>query len=174
MKASRMIHVVVILICCGSVSVEGGQSQVSSPQATVRRADSRIRFIIEDAVTVIEVTSSFGIDKATVTRQEKQWPAAIVVRLHLRGLESFKASRNEVAVEWSVSSTAENANRVTLWQDGRELAIQRGSPYYTAARVVGEGNIPLKHGYFEIPLPAKLLEDNPQQITLQWIDFYRN
>ncbi len=33
--------------------------------------------------------------------------------------------------------------------------------------------IPLKGGYFEVPLPPKLLEGNPETITLRWVDFYR-
>jgi hypothetical protein len=48
-------------------------------------------------------------------------------------------------------------------------------PYHTEVRIVGgNGKIPLKGGYFEVPLPAKLFERNPKEITLRWIDFYRN
>ena len=36
-----------------------------------------------------------------------------------------------------------------------------------------ELNKGLKNGYFEVPLPAKLFEGNPDQVTLRWIDFYR-
>ena len=56
----------------------------------------------------------------------------------------------------------------------RRLA-ERPSPYYTEVRMVGgNGRIPLKDGHFEVPLPAKLFEGNPPEITLRWIDFYRN
>ena len=34
--------------------------------------------------------------------------------------------------------------------------------------------IPLKDGYFEMPLPTAFFEGNPKAITLSWIDFYRN
>ena len=160
-----------VLLCGGATGAEGNELQAASLQATVERADSRVQFMVEGAATIIDVSSNFGIGRATIKRQAKKWPAQILVRLHLRGLESFKASCNEVAVEWSVSSNAEKANRVALWQGSREMEIQHGSPYFTAARVVGD---PLQRGHFEIPLPAKLLEGNPQQISLQWIDFYRN
>ena len=33
--------------------------------------------------------------------------------------------------------------------------------------------IPLKGGYFELPLPRALFEGNPKSITVSWIDYYR-
>ena len=55
------------------------------------------------------------------------------------------------------------------------MALDDKSPYRTTVRIVGSnGKIPLKDGYFEVPLPAKLFERNPEEITLRWIDFYRN
>jgi len=34
--------------------------------------------------------------------------------------------------------------------------------------------IPLKGGFFEMPLPKAFFEGNPKAITVNWIDFYRN
>lgn len=143
--------------------------------ATVGRTNSRVRFIVEDGKTIFDVASEFGIDKATIKRLTDDWPMTILVRLHLRGLESFKVGNEELAVEWSVSSTGENAKRVSLLEGQDERALDDESPYHTDVRIVGgSGKIPLKDGYFEVPLPAKLVEGNPQEITLRWIDFYRN
>lgn len=33
--------------------------------------------------------------------------------------------------------------------------------------------VPLKHGYFEVPLPKELFATNPESIMLNWVDFYR-
>ena len=107
-------------------------------------------------------------------RESENWPKSILVRLHLSGLESFKAGNRDVAVEWSVSSTGKNAKRVSLRKGRDELALDEKSPYHTTVRIVGgNGKIPLKEGHFEVPLPAKLFERNPEEITLRWIDFYR-
>jgi hypothetical protein len=74
-----------------------------------------------------------------------------------------------------VSSTGKNAKRVSLRKGRDEVALDDKSPYHTTVRIVGgNGKIPLKGGYFEVPLPAKLFEGNPEEITLRWIDFYRN
>ena len=152
----------------------GGSSQ-SRLTATVGRTDTRVRFLSEPQNDDRRHRSGFGIDTATIKRGSNNWPESIVVRLHLKGLESFKAMAGETAVEWSVSSTGSHAKRVSLRKGGDESALDETSPYYSEIRIAGgNGKIPLQDGYFEVPLPAKLLEGNPEEITLRWIDFYRN
>jgi hypothetical protein len=103
------------------------------------------------------------------------WPERILVRLHLGGLESFEARSGDVAVEWSASSTGDRSSRVSLRDGGQETALGEANPYYTHLRIVGgNGEIPLEDGYFEVPLPAKLFEGNPREITLRWTDFFRS
>lgn len=154
----------------------GGQGALpkSGFQATVGRADTRIRFLTEGDTTVFDIESQVGIDKATIKRETSEWPKAILVRLQLAGLESFRAGTKEASVEWSVSSTGENEIRSSLVSGKRETAITKDSPYFAEVRITGsEKKIPLKSGYFEIPLPAKLFEGNPAELTLAWVDFYR-
>jgi hypothetical protein len=130
---------------------------------------------MEGDKTIIDITSEFGIDNATIRRKSDEWPKSILVRLHLSGLESFKAGSGNVAVEWSVASTGDHAARSSLVSGLRVARITKDSPYFAEVRIVGgNGKIPLKDGYFEVPLPAKLFEGNPEEITLRWIDFYRN
>jgi hypothetical protein len=143
--------------------------------AKVGRKNSRVRFVTEDDKTIIDITSEFGIDKATISRKSDEWPKSILVRLHLSGLESFRAGDEKFAVEWSVSSTGQNAKRVSLRKGRDEVALDDKSPYFTEVRIVADKKkIPLKGGYFEVPLPVKLFDGNPDEITLRWIDFYRN
>ena len=52
-------------------------------------------------------------------------------------------------------------------------------PYWIDVRILGgDGSpakaIPLKDGYFELPLPMAFFKANPNSITVNWIDFYRN
>jgi len=134
-------------------------------EAKVGRDDSRISFTKEDDKTIIDIASEFGIEKVTIRQNSEQWPKAILVRLHLSGLESFKAGNKEIAVEWSVSSTGKNSSRVSLRQGKEDFALGEESPYRTKVRIVGgNGKIPLKQGYFEVPLPPKLFEGNPEEI----------
>jgi hypothetical protein len=90
-------------------------------------------------------------------------------------LESFKASNQKITLEWSVSSTGDHASRVSLRQGKKETVLNKQSPYHSEVRLVGgNGKIPLQGGYFEVRLPAQLFEGNPEEISLSWIDFYRN
>jgi hypothetical protein len=143
--------------------------------ATVGRSETSIRFLREGDISVFDITSKAGIDKATIKRDTDEWPKTILVRLHLGGLESFKAGGKGVSIEWSVSSTGEHEARSSLVSGKRVAEIKKESPFYGELRIVAkEKKIPLKDGYFEVTLPAKLFEGNPATIRLEWFDFYRN
>lgn len=166
-----------------------GQSQQPGANAALKiesigRQDSRVQILRDDKRTIVDVRSPFGIDKAVIHRAGENWPQPLIVRLHLRGLESFKIDNGTLAVGWSVSSTGEPKTRVTLWQGREEKSLAIDSPFFTPVRIIrGEGKlpdkaddapaIPLRDGYFEVTLPARLLADNPAQLALHWIDFYR-
>lgn len=152
-----------------------GEMVESGLLVRVGRADDRVRVVPTGETTVLDVTSGFGIGSATITRNGPTWPKSVLVRLHLSGLESFRAASEGIAVEWSVSG-ADDPSRVSLRKGSEETPLAEGSPYFTTARIVGgNGRIPLEDGgCFEVLLPSKLFEANPVEITLHWIDFYRN
>ncbi|QEG42123.1 WD domain, G-beta repeat [Roseimaritima ulvae] len=144
-------------------------------RAEVRRRDSAVEFLKENDTTVIDIVSEFGIAGASIQRTSPQWPKSMLVRLHLRGLEQFRVDSGAIAVDWSVSSGGERNQSVSLRSGPTETILDANSPYHTVVRIVGgKGTIPLHDGYFEVPLPAKLFETNPDQIQLKWVDFYRN
>ena len=102
---------------------------------------------------------------------------ALVLRLHLKGLSSFRASNGKATVDAAVSS---QDVKVRLWKDGKEDSpLDAKSPFWMEIRMVGgDGKpakvVPLKDGYFEMELPTAFFEGNPKAITVNWIDFYRN
>ena len=97
------------------------------------------------------------------------------MRLHLTGLESFKALNGKVTLHLSVSSTGANETRVRMSaHDREETTVTRTSPFWTDVNIVGgDRKIPLKDGHFEFDLPATLFENDPNTLTLSWVDFYR-
>ena len=156
---------------------EAGAGGKENPglRATGGRPDSRIRISGTAVRKVVTITSNTGIGSATLTRASEPWPETMLVRLHLRGLESFRVSANELVVEWAVSSTRKKECTVSLRKDGIETALGKDSPFFAEVRVAGGGGkIPLEEGHFEIALPEKLFEANPDHITMKWIDFYRD
>jgi hypothetical protein len=145
---------------------------------TTKRKDDCVEVKAEKDRTVFAVKSPFGISQAVIERQEDTWPKAVVLRLHLKGLSSFRASNGKVRVDAAVS-IEEGKQKVRVWKDGQEDApLDEQSPLWGDIRIVGgDGKpareLPLKGGYFEVALPRAFFEGNPKSITLKWIDFYR-
>jgi hypothetical protein len=149
---------------------KGARTEAPPLDASVRREDSTIRFSTEGDRTVITIESAFGIDTAIIKRQSDHWPAEMIVRARLKGLESFKLGCNESAVQWSASREESAPTRVSHWRGREEVPIGNKHPLFTEAHyVAGDA----ESGYFEIPLPASFFANNPSEVTLAWIDFYR-
>ena len=148
-------------------------------KVTTKRADDRVDVKAEKGKTTFSVYSPFGISHAAIERVEEKWPDAVVLRLYLKGLESFRASNGKVTLDAAVSSNNDK-QRVRLWKDGDEKSLlDSKSPFWMEIRMVGSDgkpakSIPLEDGYFEMQVPKAFFEGNPKSITLNWIDFYRN
>lgn len=146
---------------------------------TTKRADDRVDVKTEKGKATFSVHSPFGISHAVIERKGGTWPDAVVLQLHLKGLENFKVTDGKVKLEGS-ASVQNGKPQVRLWKDGKDDApLDTKSPYWMEVRILGgDGKqateIPLKDGCFEMPLPKALLEGNPKTITVNWIDFYRN
>ena len=144
---------------------------------TTKRDNDRVEVKTEKKQTVFIVKSPFGISNAAIERTGEKWPDSVILRLHLKGLENFKAMNDKLKLEASVSS---QDGKVRLWKDGKEDSpLDAKSPYWMSIRMVGNDGkpakaIPLKDGYFEMAMPKSFFEGNPKEITLSWIDFYRN
>ncbi len=143
---------------------------------TTKRDNDRVVVEAEKDKVVFSIYSPFGISKVVIGRADEKWPEAVVLRLHLTGLEKFIISNEKVKLEASVSS---HDGRVRLWKDGKEDSLlDAKSLFWMEIRMIGADGkpaktIPSKNGYFEMPLPKVLFEDNPKSISVHWIDFYR-
>jgi len=100
-----------------------------------------------------------------------------VLRLHLQGLEHFRLAQGDVKIEGAVSS---QDGSVRLWLAGREdQPLQENDPLWIKVRrldATGQPTtaLPSGDGSFELAVPRALLQDNPPNVTLGWIDFYRS
>jgi hypothetical protein len=146
---------------------------------TTKRKDDTLEVQATKEQALFIIKSPFGISQAVIEREGDKWPDAVALRLHLKGLESFRASNGKVTLDVALS-IQEGKATVRLWKDGKEDApLDEKSPFWTDIRIVsGDGKpakeLPLKDGYFEVVLPGAFFEGNPKAITLNWIDFYRN
>ena len=173
-----MPHVLISGLLVLTIAVTTAVADDMPPfKITTKRDTDKVEVRAEKGKTVFIVKSPFGISNAVIERSGEKWQDAVVLRLHLKGLESFEASNGKIALNAAVSS--QNGN-VRLWKDEKEDSpLDAKSPLWMEIRMVGgDGKpaktIPLKDGYFEMALPKAFFEGNPKSITLNWIDFYRN
>ena len=177
MSKSLIIAFLVIAVAnvCGVVTADN-----ESPpfKITTKRDNDKVEVKVEKDKSVFSVHSLSGISQAVIERVNEKWPDLIVLRLHLKGLESFRVSNGKVTVDASVSSH-DDRERFRLWRDGKEDSpLDTKSPYWMEIRMIGDDGkpaktIPLKNAHFQIQLPKAFFEDNPKSITINWIDFYR-
>lgn len=151
-----------------AASTRGGSVQCE-------RAGSGVRCLI---------TSQRGIGHATLKRQGKAWPAPLVLRLQLRGLESLTLTAGQRRLEISLTSSAPHRLLVHHAQrnpngDGEQpRPLAADSPRWpkvlvldAAGRDVGL-RLPPDGGCIEVTIPPKLLHDTGS-LDIAWIDFYR-
>ena len=179
MKMSLPLTVLLAVSVTALAGDGDAKDQPAKFKITTRRKDDSVEVRAEKDRAVFSVKSPFGIGQAVIERQEDTWPKAVVLRLHLKGLSSFRASNGKVRVDAAVSID-EGKAKARLWKDGKEDApLDEKSPLWMDVRIVGgDGKpareLPLKGGYFEVALPRALFEGDPKSVTLTWIDFYRN
>jgi len=154
------------------------KNQANQFKITARRMDDDIQVHADKHKTVFSVRGPLGISKADIERLGNKWPDTVVLRLHLKGLESFRVSNGQVTLDATVS-TDEGKPMVCLWKGGNENSLlDEKSPFWMDVRILaGDGKlaraIPVKDGYFEITLPRAFFDNNPKVVTVRWIDFYR-
>jgi hypothetical protein len=182
MNTSPFPLAVVLLILSGIAVADDGDEPSDQPanfKIATKRADDTVDVRADKDRTVFVVKSPFGISQAVIERQDEDWPKAVVLRLHLKGLEHFRASNGKVTLD-AAASIQEGKAKLRLWKDGKEDApLDERSPFWVDVRILdGNGKpaqeLPLKDGYFEMDLPKAFFEGRPRSITLNWIDFYRN
>ena len=109
-------------------------------------------------------------------------PDAVILRLHLRGLENLRIDNGQIEIIASILSHSGNRilQRIRNVSDGTGKAkeLQAADPRRLAIKIVDRapkptGKIPIQDGYVEIMLPAVLLAKPGSTLHLNWIDFYR-
>ena len=133
-------------------------------------------FPVSDGGTVFVVRSPRGIGSATIHREA--WPEKVRLRLHLRGLEELTIRSGSTTLKASVLSHSGHRRLARVVNDGQEKDVEEGSPYWTEIKTFalnGElvQGLPGDGGYFEMIVPQRLLETQPESLAIDWIDFYR-
>ncbi|MFO0884107.1 MAG: hypothetical protein U0894_07975 [Pirellulales bacterium] len=123
---------------------------------------------------LLKITCPKGIDKIAIRPEKGRWPQEVRLQLQLQGLEHLALRTDKHDLQFSVSSTAPHESTCVLSADGKEQALHSNHPLFAKVKLHGpKASLPLRDGYFELIIPAALLQANPPQIAIEWIDFYR-
>ena len=146
-------------------------------QITTRRANDRVEASFSPGRAILKIHSPQGISQAVLKKTGQAWPAQVVVRLYLNGLERLQIAHRQGTIHAAVSS---QNGQVRVWKDNQEetLLDPQHAAWLDIRMVNGEGKrvqtIPLTNGYFEFTIPSAILAQEENSLTLDWIDFYRN
>lgn len=147
-------------------------------RVVLRRSQDTCAIRTDAEKTTFVIRSPFGIGQASIERQTDHWPRAVVIRLHLRGLEHWQINNGKRTLH-AVVGMRNNQPEVRLWKDQDEKhPLTRTDPFWMMVHIrKNDGSpaqqLPLQDGYFEMQLPGAVLANNPRTVTLHWIDFYR-
>lgn len=114
---------------------------------------NRIHPIFGKSQTILEIRSGFGIGSGKVRLNSGEWPASLVVRLYLKGLEGL---------------TLSNGTQLYKREDLRVLLFDLEGKPIKKGRYLLE-----KKGYFEAVVPRELLGAGFKELEISWVDFYR-
>ena len=130
--------------------------------------------------TIVDVRSAFGIGRMKLSATNNQWPTTLVLRLHLRGLESLHIDNGTSSIDISILSYQSHRQlcEVIHTPGERRQSVDEESSFWMPVQIkntktTAQPKIPLENGYFEATLPAVLLKDKPKTLSIRWIDFYR-
>jgi len=177
MLSRPLVYLGVLLFCLQTCAQAMGEAP--AVEVTTSKQGDSAKVTPGDAKATVVITSRSGIGRATVRRTTDKWPTKIVVQLRLRGLEMFSVTDGKVKLATSVLSHSGHMRLLHVWKDGKEgPQLKKSSPYWTDIRSLDdEGRsvkgLPPDGGYFEMALPNALFKDNPESLSLRWIDFYR-
>jgi hypothetical protein len=96
----------VLLIISGIVVADDSDASKDQParfKITTKRKDDNVEVQADKGKLVFTIKSPFGISQAVIEREGEKWPDAVVLRLHLKGLERFRASNGKATLDAAVA-----------------------------------------------------------------------
>ncbi|MCA9865110.1 MAG: hypothetical protein KIS95_08530 [Anaerolineae bacterium] len=169
--AQRLVSLIGVAAILALTACAGGAEQTPMIELTLDRPQGNTATVtLGDGRALIDVTDQGGINGLNVRLVEGEWPAEIVVRLRLRGLERLEIHYGDVTLATGRSSNDSPDPPLILSVVDADGRVQSASPsadiYYPDILKTDDG--------FDITLPPHFFRDNYPSFSMQWIDFYRN
>ncbi|MCL4859065.1 MAG: hypothetical protein KJZ93_06645 [Caldilineaceae bacterium] len=162
------------LAACGMLAADGKLAVVA-----VARDDDRITWAVSEDRVRFDIYSTSGIGRATVHMVADPYPAQIVLRFHLRGLEELRFVYQTTVISVAVASIGERAvHQQVALGEGEAQTIAPDSPYWMKT-TLGMDQPPSSNpgssidGYVDVELPSNFLQGEETTFSIAWIDFFR-
>lgn len=131
-----------------------------------------------DETVLFSIRDVSGIGSAILSPGHGKWPVSIVFHVYTQGLESFSVDNGKLTSYTSVTTHHYPRILCEVKNTGNHgmLSASDSRPYCmpTVIQAGEEGNsIPLRDGYFEMSLPYSMIEGDPSELVVRWVDFFR-
>jgi len=139
---------------------------------TGKSADDRVRVRVEQDQQIVTIESPRGISEVILQRLDDHWPAHVIIRLQLRGLEELTIEGGGLVVKGVVSETGATP-RLRQWIPPDEsVVLTANDPLWLDLKGPPVGLVPPIPG-FEWVLPWGFQRANPERIRVAFVDFFR-
>ena len=137
LAALRLLVIIAVTPGWAAEATEGAakNTQRPAPLQVVSLETHPVTITAEGKRTVITLDGDRGIGRTTIRRNLEHWPATVVVRAQLGGLESLTVSAGKVKISASVLSHSGHPTLAHLWKNGQEgPPLKQSSPYWLEIR----------------------------------------
>lgn len=133
-------------------------------------ADAQVTVVRSAARTLVEIHSPSGIGRSRITLQETIPPGPVEFRLHLAGLEHFSLAYDGTVITLSMAQSR-HAPLITV-QNAREPETPGtpGTPFWLGVHPPATGRA---DPVYRVVVSPRLPGQQPQELELRWVDFYR-
>lgn len=140
-----------------------------------------IKATIQGDTVVFEIRDARDIGGARIAPKSGDWPKAVILRLHLGGLEQLQVSGAKVSLIASVLSHSGHRRLLEIEEAGKERrSAGKDDPLWMTIKIkdtlgaeIDALPDPAKGSYFEVVVPPALFVEEKAVLTLHWIDFHR-
>ncbi len=134
-----------------------------SIKVDLKRPADKSSIVAADDGVAITITSETGIGAAALRRAGKTWPQQIALQTNLRGLEGCTITCGSLRVQTFLGSKeieASRRNAAGKWEPTK-MAEEFQLKIFKAKAGV------------RIEIPAAWLAEDANELTVEWVDFYR-
>ncbi len=166
-----------LAMLAGCRPVQPGAGNDMTVSVVTAGAGDSVNLLGSDDMLVADITSERGIGSALLALNPAALPEALLLRLHLHGLEQLTVDNGAQRLEIAVASSAPHAVTQTLIGAEGSQPLQEGDEMWAAVALMTEDGsapaIPLQDGSFDVLLPTGLVDAEHASLDVAWVDFYR-